>query len=137
MISNMISNMIFLAGSLALASLDASEDAATEYPLGHLYDVMIDPTLSCSLQFDAETTQDDILTGSLICSGAQDTANNISGFVLLTLSSYAVQFDVESAVRPVFFEDIYCNAWPDMSVGETRTDVCWVNAHNYRVRRIQ
>lgn len=133
----MISSLIFLAGSLALASLDASEDAAPQYPLGHLYDVMIEPTLSCSLQFDAETTQDDILTGSLICSGAQDTANNISGFVLLTLSSYAVQFDVESAVQPVFFEDIYCNAWPDMSVGETRTDVCWVNAHNYRVRRIQ
>ncbi|WP_306017106.1 hypothetical protein [Oceanicaulis sp. MMSF_3324] len=133
----MIANIIVLVSGLALAGLDASEDAAPQYPLGHGYTIEIDNWLDCVLRFEDETGPDDILMGSMECSGARDSMNNISGSALLTLTEYSVQFDVESAVRPVYFEDIYCNAWPEMMVGEVRSDVCWVDANSYSVRRTQ
>lgn len=133
----MISSMIIVAGSLALASLDASEDAAPQYPFGHIYDIEIDNWLDCVLRFEDEMGPDDILMGSMDCTGARDSVNNISGPALLTLTEYSVQFDVESANRPVYFEDIYCDAWPEMTLDEVRSDICWVHANSYSVRRTQ
>jgi len=65
----MISSMIIVAGSLALASLDASEDAAPQYPFGHIYDIEIDNWLDCVLRFEDEMGPDDILMGSMIAPG--------------------------------------------------------------------
>lgn len=134
----MISSMIIVAGSLALASLYSSEDAAApQYPFGHIYNIQIDNWLDCVLRFDDEIGPDDVLMGSMDCTGAQDPVNDITGPALLTLTAYSVQFDVESATRPVFFEEIYCDAWPEMTLGEVRSDICWVHANSYSVRRTQ
>ena len=124
--------------SLSVSAGALAQDAdAPQYPFGHIYYIEIDHWLDCVLRFEDEMGPDDILMGSMDCSGARDSVNNISGSALLTLTEYSVQFDVESAVRPVYFEDIYCNAWPEMMVGEVRSDVCWVDANSYSVRRTQ